>query len=205
MPKGIVEATGRSHRFKNRAGQRSGRLVFTREIGKTSHSQIIWEAVCDCGNITSTATPSTTKSCGCIRSEMMAALGRSSKQENPVSRTKEYRKELVSRLKKDPVYSMHSRISRLHRHALSKVNAIKESPTFHEIGYTPEEFCRHIERQFHSGMSWANMSKWQIDHIIPIATAKTKDDVIALNQLSNLRPMLAKANNQKRANIETLL
>jgi len=43
---------------------------------------------------------------------------------------------------------MQSRLSRLHRHALAQVGAIKTSPTFAELGYSAKEFVVHIERQF---------------------------------------------------------
>jgi hypothetical protein len=100
---------------------------------------------------------------------------------------------------------MQARLSRLHRHALKQVGAIKKSPTFEQLGYTVEEFVRHIERQFLPGMGWHNMSEWQIDHIVPVAEAATERDVIALNQLPNLRPMWATENNAKKARRVSLL
>lgn len=47
-------------------------------------------------------------------------------------------------------------------------------------------------------MNWNNMggkiiteqnTGWDIDHIIPISTAKTEEDIIKLNHYSNLRPL----------------
>lgn len=46
-------------------------------------------------------------------------------------------------------------------------------------------------------MSWENRHLWHIDHIVPLATAKTEQDVIALNHVSNLRPMWSKENLSK--------
>lgn len=109
------------------------------------------------------------------------------------------------RRRADPIAVMHARLSRLHRHALSQVGAIKTSPTFEQLGYTVAEFVTHIERQFVKGMGWHNMSEWQIDHIVPVSEAKTERDVIALNQLSNLRPMWAAENNAKKARRVSLL
>jgi hypothetical protein len=102
-----------------------------------------------------------------------------------------------ARRKADPVKAMQARLSRLHRHALAQVGAIKTSPTFEQLGYSVRDFVQHIERQFLPGMGWHNMCKWQIDHIIPISEAKDESDVVALNQLSNLRPMWAAENNKK--------
>jgi hypothetical protein len=93
---------------------------------------------------------------------------------------------------------MQARLSRLHRHALAQVGAIKTSGTFEQLGYSAADFVRHIERQFLRGMGWHNMNEWQVDHIIPVSSAKTEEDVVALNQLSNLRPMWAVDNNAKK-------
>ncbi len=43
-------------------------------------------------------------------------------------------------------------------------------------------------------MSWENMGKWHVDHIIPLATAKTEDEVIKLCHYSNLQPLWAEDN-----------
>jgi hypothetical protein len=205
MVQGVNPETNKSYKFKDRTGTRNGRLVFIKVLRVNKHKHTVWEALCDCGNITSTSTPKNTRSCGCIRRENMAAIGQSAKQENPYSRTKEYRSLLRKKLRTKPHHVMQARLSRLHRHALKQVNGIKSSPTFLELGYSVDEFVAHIEKQFIKGMGWHNMEKWQIDHIIPASTAKTKSDVIALNQLSNLRPMWAKDNAKKRASIVTLL
>jgi hypothetical protein len=204
MPSGINPETGMSYRFIDRSGKRNGRLVFMKHVGYTKHKHSKWLCKCDCGNETITTTPNT-KSCGCLHREIAASRCRARKLDNPVSRTAEYRKAIKTKMRQNPVYVMHSRISRLHRHALSQVGAIKSSPTFESLGYTVDDFVAHIEKQFLAGMSWSNMREWQIDHIIPISTAKTKEDVVALNQLYNLRPMWAEENNAKKNKIESLV
>jgi len=35
---------------------------------------------------------------------------------------------------------------------------------------------------------------WDIDHIIPLSSAETEDDVIRLNHYSNLQPLCSKVN-----------
>jgi hypothetical protein len=141
-----------------------------------------------------------TKSCGCLRSE---AASRTQKAKalppdvkaasRKASAEKQRRKRASS-----PLAVMQARLSRLHRHALNKVGGIKTSPTFEQLGYSAEALVAHLERQFLQGMSWDNMPSWQIDHITPASTALTVEDVIALNQLSNLRPMWARENNAKK-------
>lgn len=52
-------------------------------------------------------------------------------------------------------------------------------------------------------MSWENYGKiefdqfnigWDIDHIIPISTATTEDEVIKLNYFTNLKPLCSYTN-----------
>lgn len=207
MPSGIDAKTGKSPRFKDRSGQRSGKLTFIRPLGENKHRHIVWEAICDCGSMTLTSSPHKTKSCGCLQREVMAKIQRAKALDPDVKRRSVLanRSRQRAKRKSDPVKAMQARLSRLHRHALSQVGAIKQSPTFEELGYTPEHFAQHIERQFLKGMGWHNMSDWQIDHIIPVSTARSVEDVVKLNQLANLRPMWARENNQKKAKIQTLL
>ncbi len=200
MPKGVDAATGRGTRFKDRTGTRSGRLVFIRCVGENEHRQKIWEAICDCGNLTTTYSPHKTLSCGCIQREI-ASANQKAKALPAYERTRRMLANRVrqrQRRKTDPRSAMQARLSRLHRHALAQVGAIKTSKTFEQLGYTASEFVRHVERQFLPRMGWHNMSEWQVDHIIPVSSAKSEEDVVALNQLSNLRPMWAVDNNAKK-------
>lgn len=81
----------------------------------------------------------------------------------------------------------------------------KRSKTGAILGCSWPEFAAHIERQFLPGMSWENRSKWHIDHIVPMATAVTEADVLALNHFTNLRPLWAEDNLAKKAKITHLI
>jgi len=200
MPSRVDPETGRGYRFKDRTGQRNGRLVFVGPVGLTKYKHRIWRAICDCGAVVETYSPHKTKSCGCLQAEVMANIQRAKALPPDVkaaSRKASAAKQREKR-KASPIAVMQARVSRLHRHALAQVGAIKTSPTFEALGYSAADFVSHIERQFVRGMGWHNMKDWQIDHIIPISTAKTAEDVAALNQLSNLRPMWARENNAKK-------
>lgn len=207
MPKGYCKETGRSVRFKDRAGQRNGRLTFIRTLGEDAHRHQLWEAICDCGTTTRTATPHLTKSCGCLHRETAAKTQRDKAMPEDERRRRARANQLRQRArrKSDPLVAMQARLSRLHRHALAQVGAIKTSATFDALGYSPGDLVRHIERQFQSGVSWENMHAWQLDHVLPASGARSAADVIALNQLANLRPMWAAENNRKKANRLTLL
>lgn len=196
------EATGAA-RFRDLTGMRFGRLlVLERLQERSAHKHSRWRCLCDCGKETVTTTlskKSATRSCGCIRREQMAALGRASKLENPVSRTTAYKQNVKRTRRMQPQIAMAERVSRLLCWSLVSVGAIKRSATFDLLGYTPADLVAHFERQFVDGMSWDNRHLWHIDHITPISTARTEADVIRLNQLSNLRPLWATDNMRKGA------
>lgn len=75
------------------------------------------------------------------------------------------------------------------------------------VGCTREELIKHIESQFEEGMSWDNYGEWHIDHIIPLAAAKTEclesmvENLKYLNHYSNLRPLWAAENIAKGASL----
>lgn len=196
-------------RFKDLTGKRFGRLLILYKNGVDNHNHITWMCKCDCGKEKSISGNSlvskNVKSCGCLQKEIARKMRLNSKTENPISSTKEYRSALRKRLRENPIQLMHERLSRLINHSLKNIGKTKNNKTFEMLGYSDLELKNHIEKQFVSKMNWENRNKWQIDHIIPISTAKNEKDVIALNQLSNLRPLWTKENNLKKAKITTLL
>jgi hypothetical protein len=58
-----------------------------------------------------------------------------------------------------------------------------------------------LETQFTDGMSWDNRSEWHIDHIIPLSSAKTEDELYKLCHYENLQPLWAEDNLKKGARI----
>lgn len=70
----------------------------------------------------------------------------------------------------------------------------KESRTEEILGCTIEEFRNYIFTKFKEGMTFKNHGKWHLDHIIPLATAKTQEDIIRLNHYTNFQPLWSKDN-----------
>lgn len=101
--------------------------------------------------------------------------------------------------------AMSKRMRSLVASALSKRGFQKASRTAAIIGCTWVEFARHIELQFLPGMSWDNRHLWHIDHIVPLASASTEADVIALNHFTNLRPLWALDNLAKSDTVTHLI
>ncbi len=69
------------------------------------------------------------------------------------------------------------------------------------LGCDYEFLKEHIEKQFLKGMNWENKELWHIDHIIPLASANDKDELIRLCHYSNIQPMWAEENYKKRGKI----
>lgn len=54
-------------------------------------------------------------------------------------------------------------------------------------------------------MTWENRSEWHLDHIVPLATATTAEEVAALNHFTNFRPLWALDNMLKSDNVTHLI
>jgi hypothetical protein len=98
----------------------------------------------------------------------------------------------------DPIFKLkHNMNSRL-RVFLKSKNLTKKNKTFEVIGCTPKELKEHLENQFTDGMSWDKMGKEiHIDHIIPLSSAKTEEEIYKLCHYKNLQPLWAIDNMKK--------
>lgn len=69
------------------------------------------------------------------------------------------------------------------------------------VGYTLADLMIHLEGKFNAGMSWDNIGKWHIDHIIPISAFNFKNtediDFKRCWSLKNLQPLWSKDNLSK--------
>jgi len=65
------------------------------------------------------------------------------------------------------------------------------------IGIDYISFKEYFEKLFDVGMSWENYGEWVIDHIIPLSSAKTVEDIYNLAKYTNLQPLWEKENKQK--------
>ena len=76
------------------------------------------------------------------------------------------------------------------------------------VGYSTDDLKAHLERQFVKGMSWENMGKWHIDHIVPLSSFQfagpDDPEFRAAWALTNLRPLCA-SENIKKHSLRTLL
>ena len=73
----------------------------------------------------------------------------------------------------------------------------KNNKTFDIVGCTPEQLKEHLQKKFLDGMSWKNRKDWHIDHIIPLSSADTEEELIKLFHYTNLQPLWAEDNIKK--------
>jgi hypothetical protein len=107
-------------------------------------------------------------------------------RENNREKRNEYQK---NRKLNDPIFKLNHTIRNRMRSFLLTKNITKKNKTFNIVGCTPVELKEHLEKQFADGMSWDNQGKWHIDHIIPMSSANTEEEVLKLCHYTNLQPL----------------
>lgn len=128
-------------------------------------------------------------------------------QKNKEKRRESHREYERKRLKSDPVYACQKRVRWMVRESFRRFGYAKHGKTEQVMGCSWEIFVEHMRRQFTAGMTMDDLisGSIHIDHIIPLSSAKTVDDVIKLSHYTNLRPLWAKDNIAKGAKIENLI
>ena len=115
---------------------------------------------------------------------------------------KQKRKYEKNRMEVDDLYKLSYSIRRNINISIKNKGYTKKSKTTDILGCSFPEFKKYIENQFKSWMNWNNKGLyngqsnygWDIDHIIPLSTAKSEKDVINLNHYTNLQPLCSKFN-----------
>lgn len=118
------------------------------------------------------------------------------KRENKVS----INKRKKERYHTDEMYNLQNNI----RKTLLKD---KRSKKTEEILCCSFEFFKtYIESKFEPWMNWNNRGLydgtpnygWDLDHIIPVSTARTVEDIIKLNHYTNFQPLCSKINRYEK-------
>lgn len=119
------------------------------------------------------------------------------RQKNRLRLNKQRREKVLG----NEVLQYANRVKKNIQQAYRRNSELKE-PTLLILGCTIDEFSKHIESLFVQGMSKENYGEWELDHIVPISSAKTKEDVVRLCHYTNYQPLwkidnLRKKNNHK--------
>jgi hypothetical protein len=115
------------------------------------------------------------------------AQNRREYQNRPENRLKvyEYRRK---RWENDTLYQLAGCV----RTRINKfLRGVKSKRTEEILGCTIEELKPYLESKFLPNMSWDNYGfyGWHIDHIIPLASAKTIEEIKKLCYYTNLQPL----------------
>ena len=108
-----------------------------------------------------------------------------------------YNEYLKNKRKNDIIFNLKCNIRSRIFFYLKKKNILKNNRTFEIVGITPIELKKYLEKKFINDMSWENQGKWHIDHIIPLSSAKTEDELYRLCHYTNLQPLWAEDNLKK--------
>ena len=102
------------------------------------------------------------------------------------------------KFKNDPLFALKKRLRTLIRGSFRKSGYTNFKARTEEIvGISFNEFKVYMESKFVNGMNWENRSEWHIDHIVPLSTAKSEQELIALSHYTNLQPLWAMDNLKK--------
>ncbi len=115
------------------------------------------------------------------------------------SRQNSYFKE---RKANDPLFKLSCNIRTLINLSLVKSGYSKNTKSYNIIGISYNDLKSYFESKFSNWMNWENHGLyngqlnygWDIDHIIPLSSAKTEEEIILLNHYSNLQPLCSKVN-----------
>ena len=119
------------------------------------------------------------------------------------ARVKAYSNKYVKQKRKtNDLFRLQCRLRARTSAAFKAQGYSKNTKTQQMLGVEWEVAKAHIERQFKKGMSWSNHGEWHIDHIIPLASAKTEAELIKLCHYRNLQPLWAEENLSKHAIIQ---
>lgn len=101
----------------------------------------------------------------------------------------------------NPLFSLKKNVSRRLNLALKVKNWSKKSKFYDYLGCNKKQFKLYLELQFQVGMDWNNYGLWHVDHIIPLSSAKTEQEMYKLCHYTNLQPLWAKDNLSKGAKL----
>lgn len=119
---------------------------------------------------------------------------------------KKYQKNYENnRYENDLEYKLSKNIRRRVSLFLQSNNISKTNKTFDIVGCAPQQLKEHLQSQFKDNMSWDNYGYygWHIDHIIPLSSAKTEEEIYKLCHYTNLQPLWGEENIKKGGKIIT--
>ena len=117
----------------------------------------------------------------------------------------ELQRKQTEKLKNDSNYKLKANTRNLIGNSFKNSGFKKLSRTEQILDCSFEEFKIHLESKFEPWMNWENKGNpkdgilelnktWDIDHVIPLASATCEADIIRLNHYTNLQPLCSYTN-----------
>lgn len=115
---------------------------------------------------------------------------------------REYSKKYYNKNKNNILFKLKGNCRSMIGNSIRYKGHLKSSKSESILGCTFVEFQLYLESKFEIWMSWDNYGLyngelnygWDIDHIIPLDSAKTEEDIIRLNHYTNLQPLCSYTN-----------
>lgn len=106
------------------------------------------------------------------------------------------------RVNNDDLYKLSVLIRNLIRISIKKNGYSKKSKTDEILGCSFSDFKFYLESKFDNWMTWSNQGLyngelnygWDIDHIVPLSSAKNEEEIMRLNHYTNLQPLCSFVN-----------
>lgn len=108
------------------------------------------------------------------------------------------------KLQNDPIYRFKQQVRLMIHGSFGRKDLAKRQKTEKLLGCSLEEFRKHIESQLPKGKSLKDLGRYgyHIDHIIPLATASTHEEITTLCHYTNLQPLWWEDNLKKSGKID---
>ena len=127
---------------------------------------------------------------------------RENNREELTLKNREYSKKYYNKNKEDILFRLIKNSRCMIGNSLRGNGYLKESKTETILGCSFVEFKLYLESKLEPWMNWDNYGLfngelnygWDIDHIIPLNSAKTEEDIIKLNHYTNLQPLCSYTN-----------
>jgi hypothetical protein len=104
--------------------------------------------------------------------------------DNQHTKERRNRKKII-----DPIFKLKQKLRGVISQSFIRRGYKKNSKTEEILGCDIVTFRYYFENLFVENMSWENAGEWHIDHIIPLSSAKTIEDVYKLCHYTNLQPL----------------
>lgn len=133
-------------------------------------------------------------------------------KEKRLKHNKEYRiknkrkinQQILNKKRNDYVFKLKCQTRSILLNSFKRNGKIKSKKTENILGCNLEYFVNHLLQTFKNnyGYEWNKKEPVHIDHIIPLATAKTEEEVIKLCHYTNLQLLKAEDNLHKGAKLD---